>query len=140
MEKSNKAALRKIINFRVTDETYNLLKAKSIKENSDLGLVTREIISLYFEDKLSDSKIYADNLAKTKNKLNMLENKIEILSLLVLELTQAYTQTFPDNGITPDLSEQFYSEIIKKLSNSMKNHKGKLEAMVLDIYEKTGEM
>ena len=41
--------------------------------------------------------------------------------------------------ISPEFSEKFYEEIVTRISENMKNHRGRLESMVLDIYEKSGE-
>ena len=133
--KSLKAQLRSVVSVRVTDEIYNLLKSKAVRENIDIASVIREIIQQYFENTLSDTQ----NLIQTKRKVSMLDNKIEVMSMLMLELTKSYMNTFPDRQLTPEMSEKAYEEIITRLSNNMKNHKGRIESMVLDIYEKGGE-
>ncbi|MCM1322203.1 MAG: hypothetical protein NC041_06930 [Bacteroides sp.] len=138
MKKSNKAKLNAVIRTRVTSETEKMLKAKASRENLDMATVIREIILQHFEDNLSDAKIITQYMMKTKNKITSLENKIEIMALLVMELAQMYTRTFPDKQIPESISEKFYEELITKLSANMKNHRGKLESMVLDIYEKSG--
>jgi hypothetical protein len=138
VRKSQKAQLRSVISVRVTDEIFNLLKSKALREKIEIGAVIRDIIEQYFEDTLSDSKIINQNLVQTKRKVSMLDNKIEIMSMLVLELTKSYMNTFPDRQLTPEISEKAYEEIITRLSENMKNHKGRIESMVLDIYEKGG--
>lgn len=137
--KNLKAQLRSVVSVRVTDEIYNLLKSKAVRENIDIASVIREIIQQYFEDTLSDTKIITQNLIQTKRKVSMLDNKIEVMSMLMLELTKSYMNTFPDRQLTPEMSEKAYEEIITRLSENMKNHKGRIESMVLDIYEKGGE-
>ena len=57
-----------------------------------------------------------------------------------IQLTKAYSTTFPRKHLTEEISDKFYEEMITELSNNMKNHKGLLESMVLDIYEKSGGM
>ena len=79
-------------------------------------------------------------MIQTKRKISMLENKIEVMSMLVLELAKSYTATFPDRHLSEELSQKFYEELITRLSENMRNHKGRLESMVLDIYEKSGEV
>lgn len=137
--KSQKAQLRSVISVRVTDEIFNLLKSKSVREKIDVAAVIREIIEQYFENTLTDTKIINQNLVQTKRKIAMLDNKIEVMAMLVLELTKSYMNTFPDKQLTPEISEKSYEEIITRLSDNMKNHKGRIESMVLDIYEKGGE-
>ena len=137
--KSQKAQLRSVISVRVTDEIFNLLKSKSVREKIDVAAVIREIIEQYFENTLTDTKIINQNLVQTKRKVAMLDNKIEVMSMLVLELTKSYMNTFPDRQLTPEISEKAYEEIITRLAENMKNHKGRIESMVLDIYEKGGE-
>lgn len=139
MKKSRKAKLSTIIQSRVTDEIGNMLRAKAVRENIDIATVIREIIEQYFEDSLSDSKIISQNMIQTKRKIAMLENKVEIMSLLILELAKMYSRTFPEKEISPEFSEKFYEEIVTRISENMKNHRGRLESMVLDIYEKSGE-
>ena len=136
--KAEKSKLNTVIRTRVTDEIANMLQAKATRENLDMATVIREIIYQYFEDSLNDTKIITQNMIQTKRKISMLENKIEIMSLLILELTKAYTTTFPRKHLTDEISEKFYEEMITSLTNNMKNHKGLLESMVLDIYEKSG--
>lgn len=138
--KAEKAKLNTVIRTRVTDGIANMLQAKAIRENIDMATVIREIIYQYFEDSVNDTKIISQNMIQTKRKISMLENKIEIMSLLVLQLTKAYSTTFPRKHLTEEISDKFYEEMITELSNNMKNHKGLLESMVLDIYEKSGGM
>ena len=140
MNKSNKAALNQVIRTRVTDEMFNMIQSIAVRKNMDLAAVTREIIEQYFEDTFSDSKILSQNMIQTKRKISMLENKIEVMSMLVLELAKSYTATFPDRHLSEELSQKFYEELITRLSENMRNHKGRLESMVLDIYEKSGEV
>ena len=140
MKKNSKAILNQVIRTRVTDEIFNMVRAKAVRENIDMASCIREIIEQYFEDILTDSKIISQNMIQTKRKISMLENKIEIMSMLVLELAKSYTATFPDRHLTAEMSEKFYEELVTRLANNMKNHKGRLESMVLDIYEKSGEV
>lgn len=140
MKKSNKAALNQVIRTRVTDEMFNMIQSIAVRKNMDTAPVIREIIEQYFEDTLSDSKIISQNMIQTKRKISMLENKVEIMSMLILELAKSYTATFPDRHLTSELSEKFYEELVTRLAENMKNHKGRLESMVLDIYEKSGEV
>lgn len=140
MKKNPKATLNQVIRTRVTDEIFNMVRAKAVRENIDMASCIREIIEQYFEDILTDSKIISQNMIQTKRKISMLENKIEIMSMLVLELAKSYTATFPDRHLTAEMSEKFYEELVTRLANNMKNHKGRLESMVLDIYEKSGEV
>jgi hypothetical protein len=104
----------------------------------DVSSVVREIICQYFEDSLSDSKILTQNMIQTKRKISMLENKVELMSMIVLQLAQAYTATFPDKQLTQEMQDKFYEDLMKRLSENMKNHKGRFESMVLDIYEQSG--
>lgn len=138
--KAEKAKLNTVIRTRVTDEIANMLQAKAVRENIDMATVIREIIYQYFEDAVNDTKIISQNMIQTKRKITMLENKIELMSMLVLQLTKAYATTFPRKHLTDEMSDKMYEEIITDLAANMKNHKGKLESMVLDIYEKSGGM
>ena len=140
MKKNSKATLNQVIRTRVTDEIFNMVNAKAIRENIDMASCIREIIEQYFEDTLTDSKIISQNMIQTKRKISMLENKVEVMSMLVLELAKSYTATFPDRHLTDELSQKFYEEMITRLADNMKNHKGRFESMVLDIYEKSGEV
>ena len=140
MKKNPKATLNQVIRTRVTDEIFNMVNAKAIRENIDMASCIREIIEQYFEDTLTDSKIISQNIIQTKRKISMLENKVEVMSMLVLELAKSYTATFPDRHLTDELSQKFYEELITRLADNMKNHKGRFESMVLDIYEKSGEV
>lgn len=140
MKKSNKAVLNQVIRTRVTDEMFNMIQSIAVRKNMDTASVIREIIEQYFEDTLSDSKIISQNMILTKRKISMLENKVEMMSMLILELAKSYTATFPDRHLSNELSEKFYEELVTRLAENMKNHKGRLESMVLDIYEKSGEV
>ncbi|MBR1640623.1 MAG: hypothetical protein IJ688_14710 [Treponema sp.] len=140
MKKSNKAVLNQVIRTRVTDEMFNMIQSIALRKNMDTASVVREIIAQYFEDTLSDSKIMSQNMIQTKRKISMLENKVEVMSMLILELAKSYTATFPDRHLTDELSQKFYEELVTRLAENMKNHKGRLESIVLDIYEKSGEV
>ena len=121
--KAGKAKLNTVIRTRVTDEIANMLQAKAIRENIDMATVIREIIYQYFEDSVNDTKIISQNMIQTKRKISMLENKIEIMSLLVLQLTKAYSTTFPRKHLTEEISDKFYEEMITELSNNIQNHR-----------------
>lgn len=140
MKKSNKAALNQVIRTRVTDEMFNMIQSIAVRKNMDTAAVIREIIEQYFEDTLSDSKILSQNMIQTKRKISMLENKVEVMSMMILELAKSYAATFPDRHLTEELSQKFYEELITRLAENMRNHKGRFESMVLDIYEKSGEV
>lgn len=140
MKKSNKAALNQVIRTRVTDEMFNMVQSIAVRKNMDTAAVIREIIEQYFEDTLSDSKILSQNMIQTKRKISMLENKVEVMSMMILELAKSYAATFPDRHLTEELSQKFYEELIMRLAENMRNHKGRFESMVLDIYEKSGEV
>lgn len=140
MKKSSKAALNQVIRTRVTDEMFNMIQSIAVRKNMDTAAVIREIIEQYFEDTLSDSKILSQNMIQTKRKISMLENKVEVMSMLILELAKSYAATFPERHLSEELSQKFYEELITRLAENMKNHKGRFESMVLDIYEKSGEV
>lgn len=140
MKKSSKAALNQVIRTRVTDEMFNMIQSIAVRKNMDTAAVIREIIEQYFEDTLSDSKILSQNMIRTKRKISMLENKVEVMSMLILELAKSYAATFPERHLNEELSQKFYEELITRLAENMKNHKGRFESMVLDIYEKSGEV
>lgn len=140
VKKSSKAALNQVIRTRVTDEIFNMIQSIAVRKNMDTAAVIREIIEQYFEDTLSDSKILSQNMIQTKRKISMLENKVEVMSMMILELAKYYAATFPNRHLTEELSQKFYEELITRLAENMKNHKGRFESMVLDIYEKSGEV
>lgn len=138
-KKSDKAKLNVVVRTRITNEIAEMLQIEARREKIESSSLIRQIILEHYENTLSDTQIITNTMNQVKRKMNMLENKIEILGLLVLELTKAYSTTFPRKHLTEEISEKFYEEIITNLTNSMKNHKGKLESMILDIYELSGE-
>lgn len=138
-KKSDKAKLNIVVRTRITNEIADMLQIEARREKIESSTLIRQIILEHYENTLSDTQIITNTMNQVKRKMNMLENKIEILGLLVLELTKAYSTTFPRKHLTEEISEKFYEEIITNLTNSMKNHKGKLESMILDIYELSGE-
>ena len=71
MKKSSKAILSQVIRTRVTDEMFNMINAKAVRENIDMAACVREMIEQYFEDTLSDSKIISQNMIQTKRKISM---------------------------------------------------------------------
>ena len=48
MKKNSKATLNQVIRTRVTDEIFNMVNAKAIRENIDMASCIREIIEQYF--------------------------------------------------------------------------------------------
>ena len=119
MKKSSKAILSQVIRTRVTDEMFNMINAKAVRENIDIATCVREMIEQYFEDTLSDSKIISQNMIQTKRKISMLENKVEVMSMLGLELAKSYTATFPDRHLTAEMSEKFYEELVTRLAENI---------------------
>ena len=86
---------------------------------------------------MSDTEIVHSSIAENTRKVRYLEDKVELLALIVMEQTKYIMKMFPMKQINlnelVDLEfEKFRKDCMKTLK---KNHGGMLESMILDLYE-----
>lgn len=132
--------LRETISFRL-QPNIDFLIAQKAKEKgiskSDLG---REIVNKYFEEEIQDPELIYASLNDAKDKIRFLENKIDLLSVILLELVRREIKVLPyRSSVSEEIAENEYENFMHGVKSALDgNHKGMLEAMVLDIYQQGG--
>ena len=90
---------------------------------------------------MSDSEIVHASIAENTRKIRYLENKVELLALIVFEQTKQMMRVLPNKQINADyMVEKDFEKFKTNVTNLLKkNHAGVLEGMILDAYEQSGD-
>ena len=127
--------------IRISKQMDELIKAKSLEKHATDSEIIRQAITNYINRSLSDTEIVHASLANNARKIHYLENKVELLALVVFEQTKMIMRNFPNTNTNSELVVQH--EFEKFMNNCTKilksNHTGVLEAMILDSYEQQGQ-
>ncbi len=128
------------IRIRFTNELEKMIKAKAVEKGLGVSEIVRQICEQHFENELSDTELLNHTLTQHNRKIGYLENKIELTAMIVMELARHQIRHFPEKAfISEDAVEKRFEEFIENCAASLKgSHKGLLESMVLDIYERSG--
>ena len=136
MEKDNLSKLGETIKVRLSTKIETMLKMKACEQKVTLSEVIREACYSYLNQNSSEAELLFASINDLKEQIRFLENKIDLLSVILLEQTKLLLQIFPNNHhIDSKIAENEYEKFMNNVSSALKeNHGGKLEAMVLDIY------
>lgn len=124
--------------IRTTERIFDLIKAESLEKNTTVSEIIRQAYLEHMERNMSDAEIMHFSIAENTRKILQLEKKIDLASLIILELAKKQIRSLPDvNNISDGMAEKKYQQFIEDCTMSLKkNHHGILESMVLDAYEK----
>ena len=127
----------KIKQVRLSKQLDNLIEAKALETNCNSSEIIREAIISFLNRNMSDTEIVHSSIAENTRKVRYLEDKVELLALIVMEQTKYIMKMFPMKQINLNESvdlefEKFRKDCMKTLK---KNHGGMLESMILDLYE-----
>ena len=127
----------RIKQVRLSKQLDNLIEAKALEANCNSSEIIREAIISFLNRNMSDTEIVHSSIAENTRKVRYLEDKVELLGLIVMEQTKYIMKMFPMKQINlnelVDLEfEKFRKDCMKTLK---KNHGGMLESMILDLYE-----
>ena len=95
----------------------------------------------YLNNEISDAQLIYASLNDSKQKLRFLENKTELLAVFIMEMARRMIKTLPNRqSVSDEVAELEFQKFLDDSTLSLKKqHGGLLEAMVLDIYQKSGE-
>lgn len=120
-----------------TDYLINIKSSELKKNRSD---TVRFIVDSYFDKEIQDPELIYASLNDTKKKVHELENKLDLLMIVLLEQTKRFIKVLPNRQAVPDEVariefERFIEDVHREVRHG---DKGKIESMVLDIYQRGG--
>ncbi len=143
IEKPVYATYVKTMKLRLTDEMENYVKMKALEQHTTASEVIRAALNNYLNRNISDMEIIHTTLSENTRKIKFLENKIEILALMVTQQTKFIMKSFPSNvnsGKSNEMIEKEFDEFKKDCMKTAKSNRvGLLESMLLDAYTEIQE-
>lgn len=126
--------------IRLTKQMDELVKSKALERHTTDSEIIRQAVANYINRSMSDTEIVHASLMENTRKIRYLENKVELMALVVFELVKLLMKSLPSRQVNSDTVvqhefEAFMRNCTKILRN---NHTGVLEAMILDSYEQQG--
>lgn len=126
--------------LRFTRQMDELVKAKALEHHTTDSEIIRQAVANYINRSMSDTEIVHASLMENNRKIRYLENKVELLALIVFQQTKFIMGVMPNRKINSDVLvekdfERFKNDCMKSLKL---NHGGMLESMILDLYEHGG--
>ena len=140
MEKDELAKHEQTKNVRFTPRLAELIEGKAKEKGTTFSEIVRLSCMDYLNKDISDAELIYASLNDTKQHLRFLENKTELLAVFIMEIARKMIKTLPNRQIVSDeIAELEFQKFLDDSTFSLKKqHKGLLEAMVLDIYQKSG--
>ena len=138
-EDNEKFSVQKQIRYSKTMEEF--IRAKALEHHTTDSEIIRQAIMAYVNRSMSDSEIVHASIAENTRKIRYLENKVELLALIVFEQTKQMMRVLPNKQINADyMVEKDFDKFKANVTNLLKkNHAGVLEGMILDAYEQIGD-
>lgn len=126
--------------LRITKQMDELLRAKALEKHTTESEIVRQAISNYINRAISDTEIVHASLMENTRKIRYLENKVELLALVIFEQTKLIMKSLPARqNVTDSLIQHDFEKFKNNCTKILKsNHTGVLEAMILDSYEQQG--
>lgn len=135
-EKDKLPIIRKIRFSRQMDEDLDL-KRRELKMK-DFSPVVRKACTEFLYRNLNEQTLLYASINDLKQRMNRLEGMIQMLCVMQMEQTKKMIRYLPLNRyVDDDVVESEYEKFEFDCGEELKkNHGGKIEAMVLDIYKK----
>ncbi len=126
--------------IRFTKQVSELIEAKALEQHTTESEIIRQSVAEYMNRSMSDTEIVHASLAEVSRKIRYLENKVELLALVLFEQTKFLMRVMPSRQTNSDeLVEKDFKRFISGCTKSLRqNHGGMLESMILDAYEQSG--
>ncbi len=123
--------------MRLTDTQKKILASKAAEQNTSISELIRQAVGNYINRNLSDTEIIHSSLAENSRKIRYLEDKVELLALIIMQQTKYLMKVMPQKQINTDsLVEIEYRKFNDECTKILKtNHGGILESMILNLYE-----
>lgn len=126
--------------LRLSTNMAELIEAKALEHHTTDSEIIRQAISNYVNRSMSDTEIVHASIMENTRKLRYLENKVELMALIVFQQTKFLMKTLPSRQVNSDfMVEKEFEDFMKECTKILKsNHTGVLESMILDTYEQQG--
>lgn len=126
--------------LRFTKQMDELVKAKALERHTTDSEIIRQAVANYINRSMSDTEIVHASLMENTRKIRYLENKVELLALVLFEQTKLMLRILPNKAVNSDfMVEKDFEKFMADCTNHLKtNHRGVLESMILDSYEQGG--
>lgn len=131
------AKLGKTLNIRVTPQLNKLVSCRAMEDNCTESEIVREALYEYFERRLSVSEAINLSIQDLNKTVKYQDDKIELMGLMILNIARTVKERLPaGRTVNKELIDQEMREFENDCLKSLKQfHNGKLEQMVLNIYE-----
>lgn len=127
--------------LRFTKQMDELVKSKALEHHTTESEIIRQAVMNYINRSMSDTEIVHASLVENTRKIRYLENKVELLALVIFEQTKLMMKILPNKQMNSDFAvENDFKRFMQNCTKLLKsNHTGVLEAMILDSYEQQEE-
>lgn len=127
--------------IRYSKSMDELIKAKALEHHTTDSEIIRQAINNYINRSMSDSEIVHASITENTRKIRYLENKVELMALIIFEQTKMMMKILPNKQINSDfMVDKDFEKFKANCTNLLKkNHAGVLEGMILDAYEQSGD-
>ena len=127
--------------LRFTKQMDELVKSKALEHHTTESEIIRQAVTNYINRSMSDTEIVHASLVENTRKIRYLENKVELLALVIFEQTKLMMKILPSKQMNSDFTvENDFKRFMQNCTKLLKsNHTGVLEAMILDSYEQQEE-
>lgn len=119
-----------------TEYLLDLKKDELGKSRSD---TIRYIVDCYFDKEIQDPELIFASLNDTKQRVQELERRLNLIMVILLEQTKRQIQVLPNRKSVPDdVAEIEFNKFIEAVEYEIKkSDRGSIESMVLDIYQRS---
>lgn len=127
--------------IRYSKSMDELIKAKALEHHTTDSEIIRQAINNYINRSMSDTEIVHASITENTRKIRYLENKVELMALIIFEQTKLMMKILPNKQINSDfMVDKDFEKFKANCTNLLKkNHAGVLEGMILDAYEQSGD-
>lgn len=126
--------------LRLTRQMDELVRAKALERHTTDSEIIRQAVANYINRSMSDTEIVHASLMENTRKIRYLENKVELLALVLFEHTKLMMRILPNRAVNSEfMVEKDFEKFMANCTSLLrKNHRGVLESMILDSYEQGG--
>ena len=141
MEKEDKkpGRLGSTASVRFKPHTEYLLDLKKNELRKSRSDTIRYIVDCYFDKEIQDPELIFASLNDTKQRVQELERRLNLIMVILLEQTKRQIQVLPNRKSVPDdVAEIEFNKFIEAVEYEIKkSDRGSIESMVLDIYQRS---
>ena len=124
---------------RFKPHTEYLLGIKQSELGKSRSDTIRFIVDSWFDKEIQDPELIFASLNDTKKRVQELESRLNLLLVILLEQTKRQIQVLPHrNSVPEDVAKIEFDRFLEAVEQEIKkSDRGSIEAMVLDIYQRS---